>query len=440
MTAPPAWTALPFVVNLLLVALLPLVAGRFWHSNRNKLLLSLVVALPVTVYLLAAPEHGAGWLLHSAKDYAGFIALLAALYITSGGIHLKGSLAGTPVSNTGILAIGAVIANLIGTTGASMLLIRPLLRANESRRRKAHIVIFFIFIVSNAGGLLTPMGDPPLYLGFLHGVPFAWTLGLIVPWLFVNGSLLVIFTLLDQRMLAREKPEPAPKIAEPLRLEGGLNFLWLAGVIGVVFASGAWGPQVIGNPDGILGFQLAGLGLLAGLAWMTTRRSVREANRFTWGPLFEVAAIFAGIFVTMIPALRILEAEGGGLGLRSPREFFWATGLLSGFLDNAPTYLTFTAVGTSVVRGIDPASGMGTADLAPFAAHAAGGPLLAAISCGAVFMGALTYIGNGPNFMVKAIAEEHRVTMPGFLGYLAWSLTVLIPLFAILGFVWFTGR
>ena len=440
------WTVLPFAANLLAVALLPLVAGRFWHRNRNKLALSLALALPVAIYLLAAREHGGHWLVHSAKEYAGFIVLLAALYITSGGIHVRGSLAGTPLSNTGILAIGAVLANFIGTTGASMLLIRPLLRANEKRLRTSHVVIFFIFVVSNGGGLLTPLGDPPLYLGFLRGVPFPWTLQLVVPWLIVNGSLLLVFNVLDQRMLNREEHRrPGPqleevqRIREPLRVEGGLNFVWLAGVIAVVFASGAWGSEAIGDPDAALFVQVAGIAVLASLSWATTRASVRESNRFTWGPILEVAAIFAGIFVTMIPALKLLESEGGRLGIEDPRQFFWATGLLSAFLDNAPTYLTFTSLGTAVVNRIDAGAGLQAADLGRFAAHPSGGPLLAAISCGAVFMGALTYIGNGPNFMVKALAEERRVKMPGFFGYMVWSTTILIPIFAILTLVWFRG-
>ncbi|HTF57646.1 MAG TPA: sodium:proton antiporter, partial [Planctomycetota bacterium] len=390
----PRWTVAPFVGYLLAIALLPLAAPKFWRSNWNKVVVALAAALPVLLYLLLVPENGGHWLVHSAKEYVAFIALLAALYVIAGGIHLKGSLAGTPLTNTAILGIGAVIASVIGTTGASMVLIHPLLKANEKRLRKAHIVIFFIFIVSNAGGLLTPLGDPPLFLGFLRGVPFLWTLNLFLPWLLVNGALLAIFNFLDQWVLdkeERERPgsqlEDVQKVDEPLRLEGGLNILWLLGVIGVIYAIGAWGPKVIGNPDVALFIQVGAMILLAAFSMATTQARVRKANRFTWAPILEVAAIFAGIFVTMVPALKLLEMEGAGLGLQRPAHFFWATGALSSFLDNAPTYLAFTTLGTAVVNGADPAAGLTADNLGPFAAHPLGGPLLAAISCGAVFMG-----------------------------------------------------
>ncbi len=442
----PLWTVIPFVAYLLAIALLPLAAPRFWHPNRNKLLLSLAAAVPVAIWLLAGPGHGGKWLARAGMEYAAFIALLGALYVIAGGIRLKGSLAGTPLTNTAILGIGAVIASFIGTTGASMLLIRPLLRANEARLRKAHIVVFFIFIVSNAGGLLTPLGDPPLYLGFLRGVPFLWTFKLVVPWLIVNGVLLAAFNAIDQWFLDREERErpgsqleEVQKIREPLRLEGGLNFLWLGGVIALIYAAGAWGSRILGGHGAAELAQIVGLCALAAVGWTTTRTEVRAANRFTWSPILEVAAIFVGIFVTMVPALKLVEAEGSNLGLRDPWQFFWATGLLSSLLDNAPTYLTFTALGTSVVNAAHPGAGLTAESLAPFAAHPAGAPLLAAISCGAVFMGAMTYIGNGPNFMVKAIAEEHRVATPSFFGYMAWSTTILLPIFAVLTFIWFRG-
>jgi len=440
----PRWTVTPFIAFLLAVALLPLAAPKFWHSNRNKLLVALAAALPVALYLLLVPAQGGDWLLHTGKEYLAFVALIGALYVIAGGIHLSGSLAGTPITNTVILAVGALLASVIGTTGASMVLIRPLLRANEKRLRTAHLVVFFIFIVSNAGGLLTPLGDPPLFLGFLRGVPFLWTLNLFVPWLLVNGALLVIFNFVDQGILFKEELErpgsqleDVQKVDEPLRLEGGLNLLWLLGVIGVIYANGAWGSKVIRNPDAALFLQVGAMIVLAGCSMATTRSSVRKSNRFTWAPVLEVAAIFAGIFVTMVPALKHLESEGAGLGLRRPAHFFWATGLLSSFLDNAPTYLTFTSLATAVVNGADPAAGLAADHLGPFAAHPMGGPLLAAISCGAVFMGAMTYIGNGPNFMVKAIAEERGVRVPGFFGYMAWSGAVLLPLFAAVTILFF---
>ena len=433
----PGWTVLPFVGYLLAIALLPLAAPKFWHRNRNKLLVALLAALPVAAYLLLVPEHGGHWLVHSGKEYLAFVVLMGALYVAAGGIHLKGSLAGTPLTNTVILGIGALIASFIGTTGASMVLIRPLLRANEKRRRKAHIVIFFIFVVSNAGGLLTPLGDPPLFLGFLRGVPFLWTLNLVLPWLLVNGVLLAVFNLLDQRILAKEELErpgaqleEVQRVAEPLRLEGGINFLWLLGLIGVIYATGAWGTKIIRNPDAALFIQIGGMALLAGCSMATTRAGVREANRFTWGPILEVAAIFAGIFVTMVPALQLLGAKGAGLGVERPWQFFWATGLLSSFLDNAPTYLSFGTLAAGL-KGVDPHR------LGDLTSAAGGESLLAAISCGAVFFGAMTYIGNGPNFMVKAIAEERGIAMPGFFKYMAWSGAVLLPLFGVVTLIWF---
>ena len=443
---PPVWTVFPFVAFLVAVAALPLVAPKFWHPNRNKLLLSLAVGLPVAAYLLAATDHGAGRLAHVALEFTAFISLLGALYVISGGIRFKGSLAGTPLTNTVILGIGGLMASFIGTTGASMLLIRPLLRANESRLRKAHVVVFFIFIVSNTGGLLTPLGDPPLYLGFLRGVPFLWTLKLLVPWLIVNGALLAIFNIVDQRIFAREELErpgaqleDVQKIREPLSIEGGFNFIWLGMLVAFIYAAGAWGGRLFENHDTLVFVLIGGFCALASFSWATTRSDVRIANRFTWSPILEVAAIFAGIFVTMDPALKLVEAKGASLGLQHPGQFFWATGLLSSVLDNAPTYLTFTALGTAVVNAADPGAGVTADHLAPFAAHPAGAPLLAAISCGAVFMGAMTYIGNGPNFMVKAIADENQVKMPSFLAYMGWSVAVLVPLFAVLTLVWFTG-
>ncbi|HZN62721.1 MAG TPA: sodium:proton antiporter [Planctomycetota bacterium] len=440
----PLWTVAPFAALLLLIAFLPLAAPRFWHSNRNKLLVSLAAGLPVVIYLLAATDHGGGRMAHVALEYAAFISLLGALYVIAGGIRLKGSLAGTPLTNTAILGIGAVIASFIGTTGASMLLIRPLLRANESRVRKAHVVVFFIFIVSNTGGLLTPLGDPPLYLGFLRGVPFLWTFKLAVPWLIVNGALLAIFNFVDQWILDREERErpgaqleDVQKIKEPLGVEGGFNFLWLGCVIALIYAAGAWGVTLLGSRDTVVLVLVGGFWALGAFSWAITRGEVRSANRFSWAPMAEVAAIFLGIFVTMEPALKLVAAEGGSLGIRQPWQFFWATGLLSSVLDNAPTYLTFTALGTAVVNAADPGAGLTPDLLEPFAGHPWGAPLLAAISCGAVFMGAMTYIGNGPNFMVKAIAEENQVAMPSFVAYMGWSVAVLIPLFVILTLVWF---
>jgi len=442
--APPLWTALPFVAFLLAVAFFPLFLSRFWERNRNKLLVSIVAAIPAAAYLLMGHPCGVEWLMHSVKEYAAFIVLLGALFAISGGIYLRGSLAGTPLVNTAFLATGAVLASFIGTTGASMLLIRPLLRANEKRQRKTHLVIFFIFIVANGGGMLTPLGDPPLFLGFLRGVPFLFTLRLFLPWLLVNGALLVLANLWDQAVFNREEKarpgsqlEEVLEVKEPLRVEGGLNLVWLLGVIAVIYFMGTYGSAISANADVRALCQIAGMAAMAGLSLWLTPRPVHEANRFTWGPMAEVAAVFAGIFLTMVPALKLLELRGGALGLTEPWQFFWATGGLSSFLDNAPTYLTFSALAVGVVNSIHPDAHLVAENLGGLLRYPEGVLYLTAISCGAVFMGAMSYIGNGPNFMVKAIAEEGRVKMPSFFGYMAWSVGILIPLFVLVTFVFF---
>jgi Na+/H+ antiporter NhaD/arsenite permease-like protein len=437
---------IPFAAYLLAIALVPLFANHFWESNRNKLVVAVVASVPVLIYLLAIePDHGPHWLLHSLKEYVAFIVLLGALFVISGGVYLRGSLAGTPIVNTGVIALGALLASFIGTTGASMLLIRPLLRANVARERKVHIVVFFIFIVSNGGGMLTPLGDPPLFLGFLRGVPFLWTFGLFWPWLIVNLALLVVFNVLDQFVLAREERErpgaqleEVQQVAEPLGIEGAGNFVWLAGVLAVIFSIGSFGKSHISPNEDVLAFlQISGMLFMAALSMATTRRETRVANGFTWEPIVEVAVVFVGIFVTMIPALKLLEARGAEFGVNSAWQFFWATGILSSFLDNAPTYLTFTSLAVGVVNEANPGAGLSANALGGLLAYPDGVLYLTAISCGAVFMGANTYIGNGPNFMVKSIAESAGVRMPGFLGYMAWSSVILLPLFLGVTLVFF---
>ncbi|MCK9461062.1 MAG: sodium:proton antiporter [Proteobacteria bacterium] len=441
---PSAWAVLPFAAYLLIIALFPLFVGRFWEKNRNKLLVAIAASLPAAAYLLLGHPNGAEWLVHSGVEYASFIALLGALFAISGGIHLKGSLAGTPLVNTALLAVGAVLASFIGTTGASMLLIRPLLRANESRQRKTHLVIFFIFIVANGGGMLTPLGDPPLFLGFLRGVPFLFTFRLFLPWALVNGALLVLANLWDQAVLnkeERERPgsqlEAVQEVKEPLRIAGGINLLWLLGVIAVNYTMGTYGSAMTDSAAIRTALQIGGMLAMAGLSLWLTPRTVREANRFTWGPMAEVAAIFVGIFVTMVPALKLLELRGGELGLTEAWQFFWATGGLSSFLDNAPTYLTFSSLAVGVVNGAHPEAGLVAENLGGLLRYPEGVLYLTAISCGAVFMGANSYIGNGPNFMVKAIAEEGKIKMPGFFGYMAWGAAILIPLFIVVTFAFF---
>src|SRR5712671_937362 len=411
----PLVTALPFVALLLAIALAPLAAPHWWHHNRNKALVALVVSAPILVYLgINAPD-----LLHEKfHEYLGFIVVIGALFVVTGGIHIQGSLAGTPLVNTGMLGIGVVLANLLGTTGASVLLIRPLLRANKRRKRVTHIVVFFIFIVANCGGLLTPLGDPPLLLGFLKGVPFGWTLRLWPQWLMMNGVLLVIFNLWDQWALNTDEKElPGSQheevlIHEPLRITGGIEMLVLLGIIATILLAGS--PLVI--------VALAVVGYFAG------SQDRRTKNAFTFGPIIEVAVLFAGIFATMAPVLEMLNAwaQRPDFELTKPVHFFWVSGALSSVLDNAPTYLAFAASAAGL-QGIPPHGPyIGALALDPVAAK-----LLAAISTGAVMMGANTYIGNAPNFMVKAIAEENGVTMPSFFGYLVYSVAVLLPLYVL---------
>jgi Na+/H+ antiporter NhaD/arsenite permease-like protein len=430
----PLWSVIPFVLLLVCIAVLPLVATHWWEHNKNRAKVSFGLAVPFLAWILwyvGAPAHTP--LLHVAEEYVAFIALLGSLYVISGGIYVGGSLAGTPLSNAGILGIGAILANLMGTTGASMVLIRPLLRANKSRQNRAHIVVFFIFVVSNCGGLLTPFADPPLFLGFLKGVPFEWTLQLWKEWVLVCGALIVIFVFVDSYVLDREEKQRAGSQLEavlehePMRIEGWHNLILLLGVVAVILGRGyGWGA-----PDGKwpVGLQELLMLALALAAWFSTKPRIRAANGFTFHPIAEVAILFAGIFATMVAPLQILNARGGELGLTEPWQFFWATGSLSAFLDNAPTYLAFASLAA------------GQAGISVDSQHYLGEflalgheweVLLIAISCGSVMMGAMSYIGNGPNFMVKAIAEENGVKMPSFFGYMLWALAFLAPLLVVM--------
>jgi Na+/H+ antiporter NhaD/arsenite permease-like protein len=421
----PLWSVAPFILMLLSIAVVPLAFGSWWEKNTNKLLLSIALSLPVLPVLL---PNRLGLLEESLVDYVSFMVLLTALFVITGGIYIKGEFAGTPLVNTVFLAVGAIAANLIGTTGASMLLIRPFLRANHRRQHRTHLCVFFIFVVSNIGGLLTPLGDPPLFLGFLRGVPFQWTLSLLPIWVTALVSVLVVFNLYDQYVFVREDVETPGALAEDvqpkrrLHIDGGLNFLFLLGVMLAAILSGS-----LGWPRGV---QEALMIAMAVLSWLTTHASVHKANHFHLHPIVEVAAVFLGIFVTMIPALEILTTHATQLGLRFPWQYFWASGLLSSFLDNAPTYLTFTAMASGLI-------GSGTGNLAGLLQSDLGTALLRAVSVGSVFMGANTYIGNGPNFMVKSIAESNGVKMPSFGGYMIYSLAVLFPVFVLITFVFF---
>lgn len=431
------WTV-PFAGILLSIALLPLLTPQFWHHHFGKVAAfwALCFLLPFTV--LHGPALAVYEVAHTLLlEYLPFIILLLALFTVAGGVRLKGALIGTPLVNTGFLLAGIVIASWMGTTGAAMLLIRPVIRANAWRRRNVHVVVFFIFLVANIGGSLTPLGDPPLFLGFLKGVGFFWpTVHLLAPMLLAAGCLLAVFLAMDW-WLVRGEGAPPPRVDERLGVEGGINLLLLAGVVGAVLMSGVWRPGVAFDVLGVrLELQnLARDALLLAItygSWRLTSAQSREANAFSWGPMVEVAKLFAAIFLTIIPAIAILKAgEAGALapvvaavsdnGKPLPAMYFWLTGLLSSFLDNAPTYLVFfnTAGGDAAVLTTSEAT------------------TLAAISAGAVFMGANTYIGNAPNFMVRAIAEERGLKMPSFFGYMLWSAAFLMPVFGLVTVVFF---
>jgi len=437
-----AWWGLPFSGMLLSIALMPLLAPHFWHQHFGKVAAgwSLAMLLPFAA-LFGAGTAGQALVHTLVAEYIPFIVLLTALFTVSGGIYVRGNLHGSPLLNTGILALGAALASLMGTTGASMLLIRPLIRANDNRRHTVHVFVFFIFIVSNIGGSLTPLGDPPLFLGFLKGVSFFWTAQHLWPeTLFMLASLLVIFYLLDSFWYRREgtlPADPTPDNTVRFGLDGKVNGLLLAAVIGLVLMSGTWKPGISFDIGGtpvelqslVRDVLLVGVTLVS--LWLTPR-SVRLDNQFSWAPMQEVAKLFVGIFVTMLPVLAILKAgEAGSFaavaravtgpdGQPLPWAYFWFSGMLSSFLDNAPTYLVFFNL-----AGGDPATLMG-----PLATT------LAAISAGSVFMGANSYIGNAPNFMVKAIVEDRGLRMPSFFGYMAWSFGILVPLFVVMTFIW----
>ena len=447
----PVWTVIPFAGILLSIALCPLLTPRFWHHHFGKVAAfwALLFALP---FLYAHRGVAFYEILHIALiDYIPFIILLWGLFTISGGVVLKGSLRGTPAVNTVMLLIGTVLASWVGTTGAAMVMIRPVLRANRDRVKKAHIICFFIFLVANIGGSLTPLGDPPLFLGFLHNVPFFWvTTGLLPHMLAASLILLTVFYAVDLHYFRREKTLPAVDTEgkpEPLRIEGLYNFLLLAGVVSVILISGYWRPGHLSVFGVEVHYQnmlrdgaIVALGLLS--LYLTPQR-LRKANEFSWGPILEVAKLFAGIFVTIIPALAILKAgtHGAMAGLvtavQTPAHYFWASGGLSSFLDNAPTYLTFFNMALGKVgiaeSAVPAALAAGTAAASPdFIGY------LKAISAGSVFMGANTYIGNAPNFMVKSIAEEAGVNMPSFFGYMfKYSIPILIPVFILVTFIFF---
>lgn len=488
---------LPFIGILLCIAIMPLVNAHFWGHNLWWISLGIFCIPMALIFTIFMGEQLRELTFEKGLDYLSFIILLASLFTISGGILIKGSLKGTPVVNSVFLLIGSTIASFVGTTGASMLLIRPLIRANHERKHKAHIVIFFIFLVSNIGGLLTPLGDPPLFLGYLQGVPFTWTLRLMPQWAVASLIVLTAFYFFDVHMYRKEtegvdtsltseektelrdissierditksleildlnKLAEKGKInlksialvrnylinvkeklkeitcvqaeikSEEFGIDGKLNLVLLAGIILCIFMQGVMVKKFPGKWPAF-GPQESGMLIITGLSLLITpvSSSIRKLNGFTFEPIKEVAFLFAGIFAAMIPALYILQHRGAALGIVKPWQFFWASGTLSSFLDNAPTYLTFLSVG----KGLNFTNDLGFVLNDGTGLSAA---VLAAISCGSVFMGANTYIGNGPNFMVRSIAEENGVRMPSFFGYMLYSLCILIPTFIVITFIFF---
>lgn len=446
--------AVPFVCMLLSIALGPVLAPKFWHHHFGKISAgwAALVAIPLII-----AYHGEGLyeLLHlMIADYIPFIILLGALFTVGGGILLRTTLKGTPYVNAGFLVVGSLLASWMGTTGAAMLLIRPFLRVNKHRKYRAFMVVFFIFMVANIGGALTPLGDPPLFLGFLHGVPFFWTLRLFVPMLIMLLALLIVYLAFDFYYLRKEEKErvnsgvqqafeatASNSSGKKIEILGLQNFILLACIIAAILFSGSVKMSEItilgvhrGLQDIIRDVVLL---IILIISWKITPKALREENEYSWAPIQEVAYLFFGIFITMAPVLSILKAgESGALGfitaaVKEPAQYFWIAGTLSGFLDNAPTYLTFfsTALGQFY-----PGMAEAPAVIKLLAEHSTH---LLGISAGAVFFGALTYIGNAPNFMVRSIAEESGVPMPSFFGYMAYSICVLLPLFGLITLIFF---
>jgi Na+/H+ antiporter NhaD/arsenite permease-like protein len=431
------WTLVPFALMLVSIAALPLVAGHWFEHNRNKGIISAVLGIPTLAYLFIHFGHlGLEAAAHTGEEYVSFIILLLALYTISGGIYLTGNLVATPRVNLAFLGLGAVLASFIGTMGASMLLIRPVLRANSERRHNRHTIVFFIFAVSNMGGMLTPLGDPPLFLGFLRGVPFTWTFQLWPQWLLGVALTLIAYAAMEVYQYRREPAEARRWDAAdyvPMRLKGALNIVLFVLVIATIIFSGLWGR--LGEAIHFPFVREVILVVLTIASLKLGPHGPRAANSFCWGPIVEVAVLFAGIFATMIPALALLQAKGGSIGLSQPWHYFWLTGGLSSFLDNAPTYLTFASVAQGQL-GATTIGGLTSTVAAPGFGFTAA-QFLAAISCGAVMMGANTYIGNAPNLAVRCIAEDSGLRMPSFLGYMGYSMCVLIPIFLIETVVFF---
>lgn len=438
-TLSPLW-ALPFAGMLLSIAIVPLVAAHFWHAHFGKVAVGWALAFLIPFAFQFGPDTALATFVHAMiEEYIPFIVLLTALFTIAGGICLHGDLRGSPRLNIALIALGTVLASLMGTTGAAMLLIRPLLRANEGRKRVVHVVIFFIFLVANVGGSLSPLGDPPLFLGFLNGVGFFWTtVHLFQPVLLVSGVLLAAFYVLDRYHFAKEARGVLKMGSKPLRIDGKINFILLVAVIVAVLISGLWNPgvsfDVYGTHAALQNIvRDVVLIVMTLISLLLTPTSARAGNAFEWAPIKEVAKLFAAIFITIAPVIGILRVgEAGAFGgivhlvtnaAGQPIDiaYFWATGLLSSFLDNAPTYLVFFNLAGGDAQVLT----------------TTGASTLAAISAAAVFMGAMTYIGNAPNFMVKSIAESRGIAMPGFFGFIGWSAVILLPLLILTGWIFF---
>ena len=438
----PLWLCIPFAGILLSIAVFPLVRAEWWEEHQPIVVAFWSVLFLVPFTVMFGPHMAIESVLECiVNDYLTFIVLLFGLFCVAGNITLEGDLAGSPRINVALLLFGTLLSSWVGTTGASMLMVRPVIKMNAWRKRKRHIMVFFIFLVSNIGGCLTPIGDPPLLMGFSRGVPFFWSLRLLPVMLFNAAILLFVFYHLDMRAYRKDIAEGRkPDISKPgteIHINGLHNLIFLVMIVAAVILSGTLpNMPMFQNAEGhVLGIHIFGevslsfpaiieiaiILVAALLSFKTTNASVRKANHFTWGAIKEVAVLFIGIFVTMQPALMILKQYGPSLGVDTPFEMFWATGTLSSFLDNTPTYLVFlTTAGTlGFAEGI--ATTLGTVPV----------QMLTAISCGAVFMGANTYIGNAPNFMVKAISDENGVHMPSFFGYIGWSLMFLVPVFLL---------
>lgn len=435
--------AIPFAGILLSIALCPLLVPEFWHHHFGKVSIFWALCTAVPLCALISMDVGVNSIIHVLlADYLPFIIFVGALFIVAGGIHVRGSFVGRPIVNVGFLAVGAALANLMGTTGAAMLLIRPLIEANKDRTRKMQTFIFFIFIVANIGGVLTPLGDPPLFMGFLKGVSFFWTVDhVIVPWLFTLAILLVVYYLIDSWRFRQDVKDgfKAPEDPGKFGIDGGLNFVFLAVIICAVLISGFWrsGSEVtiLGVPFTYESLARDGLFILASIGSLAlTSKDTREANHFTFDPIVEVGKLFFGIFVCIVPVLEMLRAGMDGAfaplvalvtnadGTFNNTVFFWLTGTLSAFLDNTPTYLAFfnLAGGDAAILMTEDAQ------------------TLMAISMGAVFMGAVTYIGNAPNFMTVSICAERGVKMPSFFGYMLWSVGILFPTFFLMDMIFLT--